>query len=319
MKGKGKTKSEKVWTSLLFTFSLLLFTSIANAAELPAGYTQVEYIESTNGGGQYIDTEYTHKSNTRVECSVNVASEQEQGYPVIFGSYNGSYQSNAFAFFAKFFPEKYGENTPPALGHTGYEQVGEPNSFPYDTRVDLVCEETQASWRRFGETSVCGSISNAGTAADDGVWPMNIFVNNNNGAQSGNTWCAMRLYSFRIYEGDALKRDFVPCVEKSSGNAGLWDCVEGGFYPNAGNGKFLTEEKMPAGYRQVEYIESTKGGGQYIDTEYTANANTRVEMDAYLPPVEKQNDDSVVLFGTRTIGTWSEKAFSIQLLGLKCI
>ena len=32
MKEKGKTKSEKVWTSLLFTFSLLLFTSAANVA-----------------------------------------------------------------------------------------------------------------------------------------------------------------------------------------------------------------------------------------------------------------------------------------------
>lgn len=56
MKEKGKTKSEKVWASLLFTFSLVLFTSIANAAELPADYTAVEYIESTKGGGQYIDT-----------------------------------------------------------------------------------------------------------------------------------------------------------------------------------------------------------------------------------------------------------------------
>ena len=31
MKGKGKTKSEKVWMSLLLTFSLLLFTSAADA------------------------------------------------------------------------------------------------------------------------------------------------------------------------------------------------------------------------------------------------------------------------------------------------
>ena len=32
MKEKGKTKSEKVWASLLFTFSLLLFTSAVQAA-----------------------------------------------------------------------------------------------------------------------------------------------------------------------------------------------------------------------------------------------------------------------------------------------
>ena len=29
------------------------------AAELPAGYTAVDYIESSRGGGQFIDTGYT--------------------------------------------------------------------------------------------------------------------------------------------------------------------------------------------------------------------------------------------------------------------
>ena len=68
MKEKGKMKSEKVRTSLLFTFSLLLFTFLANAVDLPAGYTAVEYIESMSGGGQYIDTGYTPNANTKVVC-----------------------------------------------------------------------------------------------------------------------------------------------------------------------------------------------------------------------------------------------------------
>ena len=37
MKEKGKPKSEKVWASLLFTFSLLLFTSAVQAAPFYAG------------------------------------------------------------------------------------------------------------------------------------------------------------------------------------------------------------------------------------------------------------------------------------------
>ena len=45
-KGKGKTKSEKVWVTMLFTFSFLLFTFAANAAELPAGYTQVASVQT---------------------------------------------------------------------------------------------------------------------------------------------------------------------------------------------------------------------------------------------------------------------------------
>ena len=50
-------KSEKVWMSLLFTFSLLLFTFAANAAvEPPEGYRRIGWIESTKGGEQYIKT-----------------------------------------------------------------------------------------------------------------------------------------------------------------------------------------------------------------------------------------------------------------------
>ena len=163
----------------------LYLDGIRKSSALPEGYTAVEYIESTPNGGQYINTGYIHKPNTKIECSVSVASNQAQGYPVIFGSYNGSYQSNAFAFFAKFYPETYGVNAPPALGRTGKEQAGVPGSFPFDTRVDLVCEGMQASWRRFGETSVCGSIFNKSAIVDDGVWPMNLFVINNNGGSPG--------------------------------------------------------------------------------------------------------------------------------------
>ena len=34
-------------------------------------------------------------------------------------------------------------------------------------------------------------------------------------------------------------RDFVPCVSATEG-AGLWDCVEGKFYPNKGGTAFNT-------------------------------------------------------------------------------
>ena len=50
----------------------------------------------------------------------------------------------------------------------------------------------------------------------------------------------MKLYSFKIYEGEELKRDFVPSVESATGKAGLYDLVEGKFHGNAGKGEFVT-------------------------------------------------------------------------------
>lgn len=44
----------------------------------------------------------------------------------------------------------------------------------------------------------------------------------------------MRLYSCMIWDDQKVKRDLVPCSEKGGlRRAGLWDRVEGKFYPNA--------------------------------------------------------------------------------------
>lgn len=211
----------------------------AGMAPLPEGYAFVNYIESTMNGDQYINTEYVHKSNTRIECSVTVTLHQAYDFPAIFGSFMGGFQTSAFAFFPRFDPPKFGTFIP-ALCRTGHEQPGNPASFPYDTRVDLTCAGRVASWHRFGESAVCGAITNTMATVDGGGCAMSIFVINNNGSQAGNSWCMMKLHSFAIYEGEELKRDFVPCVETASHRAGLYDLVEGKFYPNDGGGAFTT-------------------------------------------------------------------------------
>ena len=64
-------------------------------------------------------------------------------------------------------------------------------------------------------------------------------------------------------------------------------------------------EQLPDGYTAVEYIESTKGGGQFIDTDYTANGQTKVVFDAVIPARWEQNDRFGVLFGSRTMTDWT--------------
>ena len=46
-------------------------------------------------------------------------------------------------------------------------------------------------------------------------------------------------YSFKIWKGDTLLRDFVPCYRKSDNVLGMYDIVEGEFYTNSGTGQFL--------------------------------------------------------------------------------
>ena len=49
----------------------------------------------------------------------------------------------------------------------------------------------------------------------------------------------MELYNFKMYDNDALVRNFIPCYRKSDNAAGLYDTVNNVFYTNAGTGKFI--------------------------------------------------------------------------------
>ncbi|MBQ0031736.1 MAG: hypothetical protein KBT68_02925, partial [bacterium] len=284
---------------------------------LPPGYDAVEYIESTKDGKQYINTGYVPKKTTKVECVVNVADKQVTTHAVVFGAQtmragNTGNRDN-MSFFAWF-------RSSPATAYNRGEQEQKGDPFGYDAKVRLVCKDLKAEWSLV-DGRMLGSISNTGEIKDGNPdYPLYIFaLDEPNGNKKpspplDHTYLAMKLYSFKIYEGDNPRpvHDFVPCVEQATGKAGLYDTVGGKFYGNAGNGwDFLTEQ--PTGYRPVEYIESTPGGGQYIDTEYTANASTKVVMDAYVFPRNKQDDTWGVLFGSRTFNSWTTKSFSFQM------
>ena len=60
---------------------------------------------------------------------------------------------------------------------------------------------------------------------------------------------------------------------------------------------------LPNGYKELEYIEST--GTQYIDTGFTPNANTRVEVTYENPSATS----GVCVIGSDT--TWKSNGFAL--------
>lgn len=68
-----------------------------------------------------------------------------------------------------------------------------------------------------------------------------IFTANGPNGVSKNT-AKTRIYSCKIYNGDSIIRNYIPCYKKVSENnniIGLYDIVEGEFYTNQGSGAFL--------------------------------------------------------------------------------
>ncbi len=92
-----------------------------------------------------------------------------------------------------------------------------------------------------------------------------------------------KVYFAKIYDNDIIVRDLVPAKRKIDNAIGMWDKVEGKFYPNAGTGVFTggsvvgslydivwrKAPDIPSIYTRKNFIEST--GTQYIDTGILAS------------------------------------------------
>ena len=68
--------------------------------------------------------------------------------------------------------------------------------------------------------------------------------NYTNSTVSKNIW-----YYVKIYDGETLIRDMIPCYRKSDNKPGMYDTVNGTFYTNAGTGEFVVgPDVTPEGY-----------------------------------------------------------------------
>ncbi|MBP5320361.1 MAG: hypothetical protein J6334_05185 [Kiritimatiellae bacterium] len=241
----------------------------ADEAVLPEGYTRIDYIESS--GGQYIKAEYTHTRNTKIVCVANVPDMQFGTWSTLFGSRNGSYTKNALEFFAT--SGKPGT----VYGRTGAETTGD--NLPYGERVEITVDGATASWRGL-DSNLTGSITTTGTL-DDGIHSLFIFGMNQSTSARGtaveaSTCVIMKLYSFKIYEGDELKRDFVPCISPA-GEPGLFDLVDGGFHNNRGEGRFYVPGEPEMRFGGQTWSQAL--GKQWFNTGYVPNLSTRIETD----------------------------------------
>jgi hypothetical protein len=89
--------------------------------------------------------------------------------------------------------------------------------------------------------TVNGTTVSAAASSFTVEYPMYLFAVNNAGDVQYPA--SMRLYFCRIYSGDVLIRDYIPCAD-AAGTAGLWDKVNGVFYANSGSGVFAPGEEV---------------------------------------------------------------------------
>ena len=176
-------------------------------SRLPAGYTELEYIEST--GTQYIDTGFKPNGNTRVVMDCVMLTGVAYACP--FGArHYSSKTTNAFWMFF------VNNNTLRSDYNTSENQ-----NFSVSVGTRLSIDKNK------GTTTINGTTKSYSNATFQCDYNLLLFAANNNGKVDCKA--NMKLYACQIYDNGTLIRDYVPC-QSANGVYGLFDLVENRFY-----------------------------------------------------------------------------------------
>jgi len=183
-------------------------------------YKKNNYIEST--GTQYINTGIVPTSNTRIQAGITLQGGIGSLWP-IYGSRTNNYTNNFIGFGTTSYTFRS------STGGDGYTDT----NINVDLRNDIHLLDVKVR-----EANVDGfSFTNsANLNYNSSAIPIYLFALNDNG--SIDRYSKVKMYSFKIYEGDVLQRDYIPALD-SKGVACLYDKVEKKYYYNQGTGEFL--------------------------------------------------------------------------------
>ncbi|MBR6838229.1 MAG: hypothetical protein IKM94_01535, partial [Alphaproteobacteria bacterium] len=202
----------------LTLFCCAIFFGFANAfsANLPSGYTELEYIEST--GTQYIKTSLTtNDGDISVQAIYEPASFLVSGnYAVIFGvetQFQAGYDSTGHAY----------------IGNAASTGV----FFALNTKATINAVLSNSSSR--GTYFVNGADTGLKRQldADKEVW---LFAANN--SDSPTHQARGKMYKFVAIRNNTIIMNLVPAKRTSDGVLGMYDTVNNRFYTKQGTGDF---------------------------------------------------------------------------------
>lgn len=223
---------------------------LKGSSRLPAGYTEVEWIQSS--GTQYIDSGVTETADMAVSCHFDVdtvASDYLFGSQQNSGSlsYNGIFKNNMLEY--------------------NYSEIG----FTAANSIKLTEEVTGST----NNITINGASHTLSTGTPQNVSMLIFGIRRNTGAMRPYGGKAKLRY-FKIKKGSNTVRDFVPC-KNPAGTVGLYDLVGGEFYGNSGTGAFTAGAEVG----KAEDREWQEGDVLYRSQWTTYLDNVQRLRDAY--------------------------------------
>ena len=178
---------------------------------LPAGYQQVEYVESDDR--QYVDTGVIGRSG--VSAHAKMMWIKKNANDAFLGSRKGTIRCYLLLYYNGW-----------CLGYDShYDSGGSPSTGTlYETSSGLEAGKQYLSVNN-GQNVISKAYANS---MDTGL-SMYIFALNENGSATTTYLGSTRCYELQIWEQGVLARDYVPCYSAADKAYGLWDFAKGGF------------------------------------------------------------------------------------------
>ena len=237
-------------------------------ARLPAGYREVEYLESTNL--EYINTTKTVDSTCVISFEFQYVS-LVGGYNRIFGARNGNGKGllnmrtaseNSGNFYLEF-------------------SGGIWNTKAFDLQKHKVILDA-VNHKLYVDGSVVTSSFYIADNTEGAMW---LFGTNQGGSTSN-----VRFFNYKLVKNSSLEQNLVPCIKVDTMTPGMFDTVNSVFYTNQGTGEFLygkftdtgkikIPSKLPIEYQEVTYLQTRLDQKYGIDLGLKLTSTMTFELE----------------------------------------
>ena len=220
-------------------------------------YKFLEYIETT--GTQYIDTGY--KVNEKAEFIVKGCIADTENKFLFGCGVSGKYVSAGIMTHTGVYRGRWRKD-----GNSNADVI---STIPYgNTPHTFKLNKTSF----YIDDVLIGNFNSTYSFTENNS--LYIFGWNTNGI-ADMIPTAGKIYTFKIYDDGVLVRDYKPCYHVESNRTGLYDVVEGKFYPNKGT------ENFTAGNETGEIIEVSKARKFYSNLypKYVKNITRKLSME----------------------------------------
>ena len=200
----------------------------SQAENLPNGYKRLPYVQFS--GNQYINTGIIAKDTVNAECSVMIDELKRYGPHLVSAT-------NSYIPAIRLLN---GEDTFGRAGVTWKWLGSEPNE---DYEIGQWRRKRTISGFKNNKVTI-GDISysvSKGTLTDN--TPFYLGTKGNDPDNEEFTFVGKMFYC-KMFDGDVLVRNFVPCARTEDGKVGFYDLVENKFYSSEGSGEFFSSNPI---------------------------------------------------------------------------